>query len=71
MNILVYKKEKKGLKCPNCGENIDINKDIIKYNNNIKDILCGLKIQIENIINCKNYEIKNIILIKKYYYYNG
>ena len=39
MKILVYEKEKEGLICPNCGENIDIYNNIEKMNNNIKDKL--------------------------------
>ena len=66
MNILVYKKEEEGLKCPKCGEiiNIDIFENIIKDNNN--DILKGLKIQIENIININDINIiKNQIKLIK------
>jgi len=48
-------------KCPNCGQNIDIINNIIKTNNNLKDILSGLRQQIENIINYNNSEINNII----------
>ena len=58
MNILVYKKEE-GFKCPQCGEliNLDIFDDLIK--NNLKDLLIGLKSQIDNIIN-----FNDIIIIK-------
>ena len=66
MNILVYKKEEEGLKCPKCGEiiNIDIFENIIKDNNN--DILKGLKIQIENIMNLNDINIiKNQIKLIK------
>ena len=66
MNILVYDKENNGIICPYCGENININIDdainkIIKNNDNIKNILNGIKEQIKNIINLNNKEINNII----------
>ena len=64
MSILVYlAKEEKGLKCPNCGEiiNLDIFDKIIKNQN---DLLNGLKIQIENILNLNDINlIKNQIKI--------
>ena len=68
MKILVYEKEKEGLICPNCGENINIDiNNIIIFNNNIKDKINGLKDQIENIINNNknniNNQLKNIIYI--------
>ncbi len=66
MNILVFKKEEEGLKCPKCGEiiNLDIFDNIIKNNQN--NLLKGLKSQIENIINLYNInEIKNQIQIVK------
>ena len=53
MNILVYKNDNDGFVCPKCGEKIKLNTekidDIISSNNNIKDTLNGVKLQIENI----------------------
>ena len=55
MNILVYKEEEDGLRCPKCGEIFSIDNKIIdkiiKNNYNENDILDDLKSQIENIIN--------------------
>ena len=58
MRVLVYTNEEDGFICPKCGEKIKLNTekidDIILSNNNIKDIIIGIKAQIENIINSKN-----------------
>ena len=59
MKILVYKQDD-GLKCPKCGEIINI--DILDIKENENDILNGLKNQIENIINLNDInKIKNQI----------
>ena len=54
MNILVYNNETDEFICPKCGEKIQLNKEkldeIILLNNDIKDKINGLKINIENII---------------------
>ena len=54
MRILVYQKDIDNFTCPKCGEKIQLDKkkidDIVSSNNNIKDIISGIKIQIENII---------------------
>ena len=69
MNILVYKNENDIIKCPKCGERIKLNRekldDIISYNNEIKDTIIGIKLQLENIIqnspiNSINIQLKNI-----------
>ena len=61
MTILVDKKEDEGLKCPKCGEtiNLDIFNDFLKHNNNQNDLLNVIKIQIEN-----TTIIKDINLLK-------
>ena len=50
--ILVYQSENDGLKCKKCLETIhlDILDNIIKYNNEQKNILIEMKNQIDNII---------------------
>ena len=67
MNILVYKKEDKNkIKCPKCGEiiNIDILDNIIKNNEN--GMLKELKCLIENIMNINDInKIKNQMKIIK------
>ena len=72
MKIIVYNKENEGFVCPKCGEKIELDKEkinnIISSNNNIKDTITGIKIQIENIIknnkiNLVNVQLKNINLI--------
>ena len=74
MKVLVYRTENDELKCPKCGEKININtgkiKDIISLNDNIKDTLIGIKASLENIINNKNtpinviyIQLKNIIIL--------
>ena len=69
MKILVYKSENNNFICPKCGEIITLNKekidDIILCNNEIKDTINGIKLQIENIIknsldNSINIQLKNI-----------
>ena len=68
MKILVYKSENDEFKCKKCGETIhlDILDNIIKYNNEQKDILIEMKNQIDNIIKLNNISdiIKKIKLIK-------
>ena len=64
MNILIYDKEKEII-CPNCEENINIDKDeiineIIKNNNKINNIFNRIKEKIKNMIN--NKDIINIIM---------
>ena len=51
MNILVYEKKSDELICQNCGI---IYNNIIKFNNNLKDILNDLKDQLQIIVNNKN-----------------
>ena len=69
MSILVYRKEIDGFICPKCGEKIKLDTkkidEIIISNNNIKDAIDGIKINIENIIknslvNIVNIQLKNI-----------
>ena len=66
MNILVYKKEENELKCPKCGEIINIDKfdNLIKFNFSQNDMLNELKNEI-NIINNSNEinKIKNKIRV--------
>ena len=54
MNVLVYKNENDDFMCPNCNKKIKLNTekidDIILINNNIKDIINGIKFTIDNII---------------------
>ena len=78
MKIVVFdnekenENEKEGFVCPKCGEKIELDTEkinnIISANNNIKDTINGIKIQIENIIqnntiNLINAQLKNINLI--------
>ena len=67
MKVLVYKNENEGFICPKCGEKIKLNTekidDIILSNNNIKDTIIGIKVQLDNIINNKNSSI-NLINIQ-------
>ena len=55
MNVLVYQLEKKGIVCSNCGETIQFDTklfdNICLSNNEINDILIGIKGQIDNLIN--------------------
>ena len=71
MRILVYKYEN-DFTCPNCGEKIKITSekidDIILSNNNIKDTINGIKINMESIIkaltaNLMNVQLKNINIL--------
>ena len=54
MNVLVYKNENDDLICPHCNNKIKLNTEkidnIILSNNNIKDIINGIKFNIDNII---------------------
>ena len=71
MKILVYKYEDKNeYICPKCGEKIKFNikDDIILPINNIKDVINGIKLNIDNIIrtslnNSINIQLKNINII--------
>jgi len=65
INILVYEKEKEGIKCPNCGKyfNNNIYNDILTSNKKTIDVLRGLKIQIDNIVNSNINDINNIMLL--------
>ena len=68
MKILVYKSENDEFKCKKCGEiiHLDILDNIIKYNNEQKDILIEMKDQIDNIIKLNNISdiTRKIKLIK-------
>ena len=72
MRVLVYKRESDEFICPKCGEKIMLNteklEEIIKSNNNIQDIINGIKFNIENAlkistINLINIQLKNINLL--------
>ena len=80
MDILVDKTEENGLSCPKCGERIylelslekELIDNLVSPITKIKDILVGLKIQIDGIINNKsiennvnyiNSQLKNINII--------
>ena len=76
MNILVYQLEKEGIFCQKCGELIQLDSKLIENifisNNDLNDILAGIKGQLENIIddilNKKAFkyidtQLKNIIII--------
>ena len=72
MKIIVYNNENEGFVCPKCGEKIELETEkinnIISSNNNIKDTISRIKIQMENIIknntiNFVNAQLKNINLI--------
>ena len=67
MKVLVYKNEDDEYICPKCGEKIKLNikDDILSSINNIKDVINGIKINIDNIIriskdNIINIQLKNI-----------
>ena len=64
MKVLVYKKELEDFICSKCGEKINIDKikDIILYNNNIKDTINGIKYNIDNLINISTNNIISIQL---------
>ena len=72
MNVLVYKKENDDFICPHCNNKIKLNTEkidnIILSNNNIKDIINGIKFNIDNIIklsinNNISFQLKNINII--------
>ena len=72
MNVLVYKKGNDDFICPHCNKKIKLNTenidDIILINNNIKDIINGIKFNIDNIIklsinNNISFQLKNINII--------
>ena len=73
MNVLVYKNENNDdFICPNCNKKIKLNTEkideIILINNNIKDIINGIKLNIDNIIklskdNNISFQLKNINII--------
>ena len=68
MKVLVYKKDNEELKCKKCGSiiNLSILDNIIKYNNEQRDIIIEMKSQINNIINLNNInEITRKIKIVK------
>jgi len=67
MSVLVYKNENDEYICPKCGEKIKLNikDDIILSINNIKDVINGIKLSIDNIIriskdNMINIQLKNV-----------
>ena len=69
ISILVYRKEIDEFICPKCGEKVKLDTktidEIIISNNNIKEKIDGIKINIENIIknslvNIVNIQLKNI-----------
>ena len=67
MKVLVYKNEDDEYICPKCGEKIKLNikDDILSSINNIKGVINGIKINIDNIIriskdNIINIQLKNI-----------
>ena len=71
IKVLVYRTINNGFVCPNCGGNIklDLEKidDIILSNNNIKDTIEGIKLNMETIIkissNIINIQLKNINIL--------
>ena len=66
MNILVYKREENELKCPKCGEIINIDKfdNLIKFNSAQNDMLNELKNEIDIINNSNEInKIKNKIRV--------
>ena len=72
MNVLVYKKGNDDFICPHCNKKIKLNTenidDIILINNNIKDIINGIKFTIDNITklsinNNISFQLKNINII--------
>ena len=67
MKVLVYKNENDDITCPYCNKKIKLEKidDIILSNNNIKDYINGIKLNIDNIIKLSNnnnisIQLKNI-----------
>ena len=74
MNVLVYKNENDDLICPHCNNKIKLNTEkidnIILSNNNIKDIINGIKFNIDNIIristnNTITIQLKSINMLLK------
>ena len=69
MKVLVYKNENDDIKCPHCNKKIKLEKidEIILINNNIKDTINGIKLNIDNIIKlCPNnisIQLKNINIV--------
>ena len=70
MKIFVYKNEISEFICPKCGVKIKLNKmeDIILSFNNIKDVINGIILNIDKIINVSSYKfsIKKCKFIIKY-----
>ncbi len=70
MNVLVYKNENDDdFICPHCNKKIKLEKidEIILINNNIKDTINGIKLNIDNIIklskdNNISFQLKILIL---------
>ena len=66
MNVLVYKNENDELKCPKCGEKIELNtekiNDIRTSINNIDETIRGVKLMIESIIKISKVDVVNIQL---------
>ena len=69
MSILVYKNEIDEFVCPKCGERLKLDTtkidEIISSNNNIKNLIDGIKFNIDNVIrissvNLVNAQLKNI-----------
>ena len=73
MNVLVYKNENDDdFICPHCNKKIKLEKidEIILINNNIKDTINGIKLNIDNIIKLSkdkniSFQLKNINIIVK------
>ena len=70
MKVLVYNNENDDITCPYCNKKIKLEKidDIILSNNNIKDIINGIKLNIDNIIKLSNnnnisIQLKNINMV--------
>ena len=70
MKIFVYKNEISEFICPKCGVKIKLNKmeDIILSFNNIKDVINGIILNIDKIINVSsnnsiNFQLKNVNLL--------
>ena len=70
MKVLVYKNEDNEYICPKCGEIIELNikDDLISSVNKIKDVIIGIKLNIDNIIktslnNFVNIQLNNVNII--------
>ena len=63
MNVLVIRNENDEFICPKCGEKIKLNKEkideIILGNNEIKDSINGIKLNIENMIKTSSNDLIN------------